>query len=293
MNPRTRRGLAGRLVALALAATLSACGYSEAAMQAQRSRLQALEQTAAQQRTERAELEHRLRDVEARSRALDEVLRELGGNMNALNAERRELASSVETLESERGALRDSLRDARQALDEMRAREAQSRERAQVFRTMLERFRSMISAGQLRVRVTRNRMVVELPEGVLFDTGRAEIKPTGQRVLEQVSEVLRTMDRDFQVAGHTDNVPIHNARFASNWELSAGRALTVSHFLLGHGMSAERLSAAGYADTHPVASNDTPEGRQQNRRIEIVLVPRLDELPDLSPLQELTQSNGH
>lgn len=283
----------GPVLSLAFVAALSACGYSEAAMQAQRGRVHTLEQDAARERGERADLERRLREAEMRIRALGDVLHEVGGNMDALNAQRRELATSVESLEAERTSLRESLRDARQGLDEMRARDAQSRERVQTFRTMLERFRAMIDAGQLRVSVARNRMVVELPEGVLFDTGRAELKPTGQRVLEQVSEVLRAMARDFQVAGHTDNVPIHNARFASNWELSSGRALTVSRFLLEHGMAPERLSAAGYADTQPAATNDSPEGRQQNRRIEIVLLPRLDEMPDLSALRELTLPAAH
>lgn len=275
---------AARVGALVLAT--SACGYSEAAMQAQRARVTSLQRDASLQRTERESLERSVRALEERNRALGDVVRELGGNVEQLSTERRDLTSSVETLQAERDALRDSLGDARRALEALRAREAQTLERARLFRGLLERFRAMIDAGQLRVRVARNRMVVELPEAVLFDTGRAELKPGAQRVLEQVAEVLRTMNRDFQVAGHTDNVPIHNARFASNWELSTGRALTVTRFLMGHGMDSQRLSPAGYADTQPVAANDTPEGRQQNRRIELVLTPALDELPDLSSLSQ-------
>jgi len=104
-----------------------------------------------------------------------------------------------------------------------------------------------------------------------------------------VASILTTFpDRIFQVAGHTDNVPIDNARFASNWELSAARAVTIVEFLIDKGMAAENLSAAGYADTQPVAGNLTEEGRAQNRRIEIVLQPNLDELPDLSSLEKMT-----
>ncbi len=252
-------------------------------MQTQRDRARVAEETSTRQRVE---LERRARDAEARNRALADAVRDLGGNVQALTTERQGLATSVNALEAERTALRDSLRDAHQALDAMRAREAQAQARAQLFRGMVDRFRSMIDAGQLRVRVARNRMVVELPEGVLFDTGRAALKPTGSNTLEQVAEVLRAMERDFQVAGHTDNVPIHNALFASNWELSSARSLTVTHFLLDHGMAPGRLSNAGYAETQPTADNTTPDGRQQNRRIEIVLLPALDELPDLSALQD-------
>ena len=93
-------------------------------------------------------------------------------------------------------------------------------------------------------------------------------------------------NRDFQIAGHTDNKPIKSARFPSNWELSTARGVAVTRFLAANGVPETRLSAAGYADTQPVASNDTPEGRAQNRRIEIVLMPNLDELPDLSSLEQ-------
>lgn len=284
MNTR-RTPTRGLWLAALLAVLTAACGHSEAAMQAQRSRVTALEQAAHQQHEERAVLEQRVRVLEERNRALGDALRELGGDVAQLNSERQDLSTSVEALQAERDTLRASLADARRALEALRAREAQTQERARLFRSMLERFRAMIDAGQLRVRIARNRMVIALPEAVLFDTGRAELKPTGQRVLEQVSAILRTMNRDFQVAGHTDNVPIHNARFASNWELSTGRALTVTRFLMEHGMEPARLSPAGYADTQPAAPNDTPEGRQLNRRIELVLTPALDELPDLSALE--------
>jgi len=91
--------------------------------------------------------------------------------------------------------------------------------------------------------------------------------------------VIESMpQRQFQVAGHTDDVPIHNDRFGSNCELSAGRALRVVHFLVSDGAGAKSLSAAGYSETDPIAANKTPEGRKQNRRTEITLQPNIDEL---------------
>jgi chemotaxis protein MotB len=143
----------------------------------------------------------------------------------------------------------------------------------------------MIDSGKLRVRVVRGRMVVELAENILFDSGRADLKKEGEEALAQVASVLNTIpNRDFQIAGHTDNIPIKSAKFPSNWELSTARAVEVTRFLAEKGVDTARLSAAGYADTQPVAANTEPEGRKQNRRIEIVLMPNLDELPDLSGL---------
>ena len=97
--------------------------------------------------------------------------------------------------------------------------------------------------------------------------------------LKAVAGVIESMpQRQFQVAGHTDNIPIHNDRFGSNCELSAGRALRVVHFLVSDGAGAKSLSAAGYSETDPIAANKTPEGRKQNRRTEITLQPNIDEL---------------
>ena len=129
-------------------------------------------------------------------------------------------------------------------------------------------------------------MVVELPDNILFESGEAELKDAGQTALAEIVEVLKTIPgREFQVAGHTDNVPMHSRRFPSNWELSTSRAVAVAKFMIERGLEGGRISAAGHAETAPVASNDTPEGRAQNRRIEIILLPNLDELPDLSSLE--------
>jgi chemotaxis protein MotB len=151
----------------------------------------------------------------------------------------------------------------------------------------------MTESGKLKVKIVRGRMVVELAENILFDSGRADLKAEGQAALTEVASVLASIqDRDFQIAGHTDNIPIKSAKFPSNWHLSTTRAVTVATYLADHGVPPVRLSAAGYADTQPVTptSNETPEGRQQNRRIEIVLMPNLDELPDLSQLSNMTSS---
>lgn len=240
------------------------CGPSDAQIAAE-NRAHALEQQLADANTAREGLDRRLTELTATNAAMTDRLRALGQNVEGLQSD---------------------LDRTQRALTELQERERQAQARLATFRQMVERFRAMIASGRLRVRIVRGRMVVELPDNILFESGEAELKEAGQTALAEIVEVLKTIPgREFQVAGHTDNVPIHSHRFASNWELSTSRAVAVTKFMIERGLDGSRLSAAGCAEMAPVASNDTPEGRAQNRRIEIILLPNLDELPDLSSLE--------
>jgi chemotaxis protein MotB len=146
----------------------------------------------------------------------------------------------------------------------------------------------MVQSGKLKIKIVNNKMVVELASAILFPSGKARLSKEGKEALAQVAGVLAEItDRSFQVAGHTDNVPIRNNRFKSNWSLSSARAVAVVKHLIKNGVASKNLSGAGYADTQPAGTNETTEGRAQNRRIEIVLQPNLDELPDLSALENM------
>jgi chemotaxis protein MotB len=119
-----------------------------------------------------------------------------------------------------------------------------------------------------------------LTDRVLFDSGSAVLKPGALALLDEVAKLLNVDQlHPITVAGHTDNQPIQTAQFPSNWELSSARATNVVEFFIRHAVNPLRLSATGYADLHPVASNATPEGRALNRRVEIILQ-RIN--PDLS-----------
>lgn len=145
------------------------------------------------------------------------------------------------------------------------------------------RLQGLIDAGQLEVSIVRGRLVLNLSQEVLFDTGKAELKPEGQKTLTEIATLLATLtDRSFQIEGHTDNVPIKNQKFPSNWELSNARAMAVVHLLIRSGVTPEQLSAAGFGEFHPVAPNDTDMGRQKNRRIEIVMLPNLNVIADVA-----------
>jgi chemotaxis protein MotB len=241
------------------------CGYSEEEMQVKRDRIDQLTRALDKLEQDHRELQDRFKAVAAENADMGERLRQMGMNIEDS---------------------KKSMSDLNRIVEELRAKERQAQARLQTFRGMLEKFQKMIESGKLRVRIVRGRMVVELSENILFDSGRADLKKEGEAALKEVAGVLTSIpDREFQIAGHTDNIPIKSARFPSNWELSTARAVTVARYLATQGVPETRLSAAGYADTQPVASNDAPEGRAQNRRIEIVLMPNLDELPDLSALE--------
>jgi chemotaxis protein MotB len=161
------------------------------------------------------------------------------------------LSSEKDMLTSSEGAL--SLQDTRQLIEKALAPE--------------------IQRNEVSMSLRREGLVVSLKEIGFFDSGSASIRPASFDAIGRLVEVLRQRPEDLRVEGHTDDVPIHNARFSSNWELSTSRATGLINLLITRfALSPERLSAAGYGQFHPVASNDTAAGRGQNRRLDVVIL---------------------
>lgn len=132
-----------------------------------------------------------------------------------------------------------------------------------------------IATHTVSLEMGRDGLVISLREAGFFDSGSATPKAEALPTLRQIADRLGATPYDLRIEGHTDNVPIHNAEFDSNWELSAARATHIARlFLEMKALPADRLSAAGYAEFHPVASNDTAEGRAENRRVDLVVLPR-------------------
>jgi chemotaxis protein MotB len=127
--------------------------------------------------------------------------------------------------------------------------------------------------GIVRARLEPRGLVISLGEGGVFDSGSDEIKPAGKALLDTLATSLVSVGNHIRVEGHTDNVPIKNSKFPSNWELSTARATAVVSHLIGNfGLQPDLLSAAGYAEYRPAASNDTEEGKARNRRVDIVVL---------------------
>jgi chemotaxis protein MotB len=191
--------------------------------------------------------------------------------------------------------LKSDVEEKAKALEEFKRRAAQLEEIRRRFELLRAKLQDLTKLG-LKVTVRHNRMLIELPGDVLFDSGRETLKPQGEDILGKVADIIRRdaalAERDFQVAGHTDNEAYGAGPFRDNWGLSVMRAREVLAFLIraeakrGGGLSPSHWSAAGYGDTDPVASNGTPEGRQANRRCELVVLPKLEEMLDLKSLDE-------
>jgi chemotaxis protein MotB len=131
------------------------------------------------------------------------------------------------------------------------------------------------------MKIGRDGLVISLREAGFYDSGSADVHPRSLPILNKIATALATSPYDIRIEGHTDIVPIHTEQFDSNWELSTTRATRLTRIFVADNFAPYRMSASGYAEFHPVAPNDTAEGRAQNRRIDIIVLPRTTPLPEL------------
>jgi chemotaxis protein MotB len=135
---------------------------------------------------------------------------------------------------------------------------------------------NQIARHVVALHIGRDGLVISLREAGFYDSGSAAPHPDSIKTLREIAEALRATPYDIRIEGHTDNMPIHNDQFDSNWELSTTRATHMARMLIvEHHFAPGRLSASGYAEFHPVTSNTTPDGRSQNRRVDIIVLPRI------------------
>lgn len=209
-------------------------------------------------------------------------------------AKDRELAAAkqrIAALEAELGRLGYASKQMQTSLAEQERRVKQLEQLKARFELLRRKLAQLTDVG-LSVTFRKNRMVISLPGDVLFDTGKDTLRRDGQEILKQVAAVIRhdksLLARDYQVAGHTDNLPLQGGPFHDNWGLSLMRARAVLLHLIGKGggLPRNRWSAAGFADTDPVAGNATAEGRQKNRRCELIVVPDADEIVHLESIAD-------
>ena len=209
------------------------------------------------------------KEMEAKANDLEQRLQAEKATVTRLQQGGEALAAEKERLEKERAA---------------KAAEVERLTKTQ--QELSKSLQAEIERGDITIKQVRDRLTINMVEKVLFNSGQAQVKPAGLKVLTQVGDVLKNVtDKQIRIEGHTDNVPIGvkiRDKFPTNWELSTARATNVVRFFIDRsGVNREGLEAVGFADTRPVASNDTEEGRTENRRIEILLYPR-----DLSQVVE-------
>jgi chemotaxis protein MotB len=242
-----------------------------------------LKQTQERAQADIARLELVLTD---RNLATGKAMTEMRQTISKLTDDNRKLEEERQRQSTESLRLADEYKQAAaekaqlaQALElEKQAREAQLEQLNSTYGQLLDKMRSEIDRGEITISELQGKLTVNLVERIIFDSGSAEVKSGGKEVLRKVGGILsQVADKEIRVEGHTDNIPISSklqATYPSNWDLSSARAINVLQFLRSTvGIPGERLVACGFGEFRPLGDNATAEGRAQNRRIQIVLVP--------------------
>jgi len=290
------------LVPTAACVTAGKFHEQEAATTAQKSRADAAESAfAAYRSTASAAIEAGLKtdaDLTDRLKAAgDQLAAAQKSNKDltqALDAKKGELTQKVADLIKDRDAQSAKAADFSTQVSQLSSQLAQAQKKAadaeaakaaeldaarKNFDALNAGLKSEIAAGEIKITQLQGKLTVNLVDRILFDSGKAEIKTDGRKVLDKVGGALNGLaDKNVRIEGHTDDKPITGelvSKYPTNWELSTARATAVARYLQEKTKVApQRLVAAGYGEFHPVASNETPEGRALNRRIELVLVPK-------------------
>jgi chemotaxis protein MotB len=237
------------------------------------------------------EANKKISSLEDKGKSLEQALADEKDKVKDLDARLTKALGDLAGLTKDKSKLQANVNEMTLALADLEKRRAQAEARVNEFKNLLARFKSLIDAGKLKVKIVDGRMVVVLATDILFASGSASLSKDGKAAIGEVAQVLASIpNRSFQVEGHTDNVPIATQQFPSNWELAAFRATNVVKAMIESGMPKDRISAASYADTKPVGVNDMPEGKALNRRIEITIVPDLSSLPGFDELQKVEKS---
>ena len=237
-----------------------------------------------------AKLQKRAGELETETARANDLVKQLSERDQDLNERLKAEAAEKARLEQERTAKEAEIQQQREQLkaeaadkarleQERAAKEAEIQRLTRTHEELTKSLEAEIAKGDIKIKQVRDRLTINMVDRVLFDSGQSRVKPSGLKVLKQVSDILKNVtDKQIRIEGHTDNVPIGvklKERFQTNWELSTARATSVVRYLIEEGgVDRANLLAVGYADTKPIASNDTEEGRTANRRIEIALYPK-------------------
>jgi len=237
-----------------------------------------------------ARLQKRASELEAETARANDLVKQLSERDQDLKEQLKAEAAEKARLEQERAAKEAEIQKQHEQLktgetekarleQERAAKEAEIQRLTRTHEELTKSLQAEIAKGDIKIKQVRDRLTINMVDRVLFDSGQSKVKPSGLKVLKQVSDILKNVtDKQIRIEGHTDNVPIGaklKERFQTNWELSTARATSVVRYLIEDGgVDRANLLAVGYADTKPIANNDTEEGRTANRRIEIALYPK-------------------
>jgi chemotaxis protein MotB len=238
---------------------------------------------ATQANTDNMALNARIVKLEDTISKLHNKIGALGNANENANNELNKTNNELYKTNSELNMTKDQITAQRARLQQLQAFVDQQRKATEDLRKRIADALAGFNASELTITMKDGRVYVSMEEALLFPSGSAKVNPRGKEALAKVASVLNTNpDINIDIEGHTDDKPIHTTQFPDNWSLSTARATSIAHVLIDeYTVSPTRLVASGRSSYHPVASNATPEGRAQNRRTEIILEPKLDELMQL------------
>ncbi|HSC69591.1 MAG TPA: flagellar motor protein MotD [Cellvibrio sp.] len=160
-----------------------------------------------------------------------------------------------------------------------------SDELTQISDLVTEKFTQLINDQMIQISSNELWLQIELKDSILFSSGSADTSEQAQKIFDEIAGILKNYSNPIQVEGFTDNIPINSAKYPTNWELSTARASAIVKYLASRGVEPERLSAVGYGEYQPIATNDTDQGRAQNRRVAIMVAKRKMDRPKINSVQ--------
>ena len=221
--------------------------------------------------------EQKQAELDARQKDLAACEQRAKSDLDACNSSRSETESKLATANQELSGYRQTAEANQRRVEEMQRQEAQMR----------ERLSKELTDRNVEIEQLKGQLSVRMLDKIVFRSGSADILPKGMEVLDKLAEAVKGNNDTIRIEGHTDDTPISaalKAKYPSNWELSAARAASVArYFETKHQIDAKRLEAVGFSMYRPVAPNDTPENKQRNRRVEIVLKPAAEPEPAAAP----------
>lgn len=223
------------------------------------------------------------KELNNRIARLKDSISNLEGNVRVLNNKIAALGSENQSATQELNSTKEKIAEQRRRLEQLQALIDQQQKATEALRKKIADALVGFNSNELTVTMKNGKVYISMQESLLFPSGSAEVNPKGKEALSKVATVLNTSkDINVDIEGHTDSLPIHTAKYADNWALSTARATSIAHVLIDeYKVTPARLIASGRSEYDPVATNSTPEGRAKNRRTEIILEPKLDELMQL------------
>jgi chemotaxis protein MotB len=220
-----------------------------------------------------------------KNKQLTEENQTLQQKITELEAKIQQLSNEIKVLEEQNADLAKKAGATAEELKALRAEKAKRMAELQVYKDLFGKLKALVDAGTIQVEFRKGRLVVKLASSILFDSGKTELKAEGQTALANLATALKSLnDREFLVAGHTDNVPIKTAKFKNNWDLSTARAVEVVQYLISQGMTSKNIGAAGYGEFDPITDNSSEDAKAKNRRIEVILMPLLGDIPGMQEM---------